>query len=171
MSKKIVIVGAKPKRVNILDKPKRRVEPAELANALGAKPLDIEAGMSKDPIAMGELGSQLLHRLRSSGGRPALVDATVQCRVPLSEEDVKSLEELVTQVGAATGAKPSVGQVASVIVRLHLNALKREPESSAAPSDMAQEVSRGMLQKMIDDQIGPLRDQVMRLEAELHSSH
>jgi hypothetical protein len=62
----------------------------------------------------------LLRRLRSSGGRPALADATEFCRVPLSSEDVKGLEKITAQLEESTGSKASAGQVASIIVRDYL---------------------------------------------------
>lgn len=171
MTKKINIVGAKPKKIEIVDQPKRRIDPAAFAAALGANPCGQQAPGDLDPIALAELGGQLLQRLQSSGGRPALADATVNCRVPLSDEDVKTLETLVAQIAGATGTRPSVGQVVSVIVRLHLNALKNAREASAdiSKQEMEQEMSRSMLQQLIDEQIKPLREQVKRLEAELHA--
>jgi hypothetical protein len=174
MAKKINIVGAKPQKIAVADQPKRRIEPAELAAALGANPDGQQVSGNLDPIALAELGTQLAHRLRSSGGRPALADATVNCRVPLSAEDVQTLENMVSHIGASTGAKPSVGQLVSVIVRLHLNALTSatEPSTTAdvARQDMAHEVSRSLLQQMIDEQIQPIRERVKRLEAELHAA-
>jgi hypothetical protein len=107
MARKINIVGARPKKIEVVDQPKRRINPAELAAALGANPSGRQAPGSLDPIALAELGTQLLDRLRSSGGRPALADATAICRVPLSAEDVKTLENMVAQIGESTGAKPS----------------------------------------------------------------
>jgi hypothetical protein len=173
MAKKIDIVGAKPKRIEIVDRPKRRIDPAELAAALGAKPIGQHVSGDLDPIALAELGTHLLNRLRSSGGRPALADATEMCRVPLSVEDTKTLETMVARIGASTGAKPSVGQLASVIVRMHLHALKGAPEPNASTGDpkldMDQEVSRSILRQMIDEQLNPLREQVTRLESELHA--
>jgi hypothetical protein len=121
MEKRIRVVGATPKTIDVLDQPKRRIDPAELGAALGAEPVQAVAG-NLDPLALGELGTQLLERLRSTGGRPALTDATVNCRVPLSAEDVNALERMVSRIGEATGAKPSVGQLASIIVRLYLTA-------------------------------------------------
>ncbi|SRR6266446_4040512 len=128
MAKKINIVGAKPKKIEVVDQPKRRLAPAELAAALGANPNGKQVPGNLDPIGLAELGTQLQYRLRSSGGRPALADATINCRVPLSAEDVQTLENMLSHIGASTGAKPSVGQLVSVIVRLHLNALKSAPE-------------------------------------------
>lgn len=173
MAKKINIIGATPKKIAVVDQPKRRLDPADVAAALGANPSDQHVSGDLDPMALAELRTQLLQRLRSSGGRPALADATVNCRVPLSAEDLKTLETMVAQVGGATGAKPSVGQLASVIVRLHLNALKSAPApavSADVPQQtMAQEISRSILRQLIDEQLNPLREQVKRLETELHA--
>src|SRR5437660_11557799 len=98
MAKKIEIVGAKPKKVEIVAQPKRRIEPAELAAALGATPCGERIPGNLDLIGLAELGTRLLARLRSSGGRPALTDATEICRVPLSADDIKTLEEMVAQI-------------------------------------------------------------------------
>jgi hypothetical protein len=66
--------------------------------------------------------------------------------VPWSAEDVKTLESMAAQIGASTGAKPSLGQLASVIVRLHLSALQSTPEPAASEEvsrpSMDQEISR-----------------------------
>ena len=115
MAKKIEIVGAKPKKIEITDKTKRRIEPAEVAAALGANLAGEQSAANLDMIGLAELGTQLLSRLRSSGGRPALADATEMCRVPLSAADIKTLEGMVAEIEKSSGAKPSVGQLVSVI--------------------------------------------------------
>jgi hypothetical protein len=174
MAKKINIVGAKPRTFDIVDQPKRRVAPDELAAALGAKPSGPRYSGNLDPLALAELGTQLLQRLRSSGGRPALADATIHCRVPLSADDVTTLETMVSHIGASTGAKPSVGQLVSVIVRLHLDAIKKvltaDAPGVADEHDRTRDVSRDILRQMIDEQLDPLRERVKRLEAELHTA-
>jgi hypothetical protein len=140
MAKKVIIVGAKPKRIEVVDQPKRRIEPEELAAALGANSCSQEASRNLDPLSLAELGTQLLHRLRSSGGRPALTDATVNCRVPLSSEDVQMLEEMLSHISESTGTKPSVGQLASIIVRQYLIAVKNTSEGH--DSHVAAEIVR-----------------------------
>jgi hypothetical protein len=173
MAKRVTIVGAKPKKIEMVDRPKRRIEPEELAAALGANPRGQQVAAHLDPIGLAELGAHLVQRLRSSGGRPALADSTVHCRVPLSVEDVEILQDMLSRIGESTGVKPSVGQLASAIVRLHLNALKTPPDPGASPDasrqDMTQQISKSILQQMIDEQINPLREQVKRLETELHA--
>src|SRR5438445_416641 len=106
MAKRVNIVGVQPKRVRIVDKTTRGIEPTELAAALGAEPCGERLGANLDPISLAELGTELLRRLRSSGGRPALADATEYCRVPLSIEDVEALEKITGQVEQSTGTKP-----------------------------------------------------------------
>src|SRR5438552_16481441 len=98
MAKKVNITGAKPKRIRIVDKPQRGIEPADVAAALGAEPCAEHIGANLDPISLAELGTQLLRRLRSSGGRPALSDAKEFCRVPLSAEDVSALETITEEI-------------------------------------------------------------------------
>jgi len=156
MAKKITILGAKPRKIEIVDQPRRRVDPAELGAAIDAEPCGRLGTGSLDPLTLAELGTQLLQRLRSSGGRPALADATVNCRVPLSDADVKALESMVSEIGASTGTKPSIGQLVSAIVRMHLN------ESQAG--------SQSPLQRLLDEQLHPLREQLNRLESELHAA-
>jgi hypothetical protein len=120
MAKKVDIVGATPRRIEVADQPKRRINPVELAAALGGSARGRQTRGNVDLLALAELGTQLLDRLRSSGGRPALADATENCRVPLSAADVKTLETMVAEIGASTGSRPSVGQLVSVIVHSYL---------------------------------------------------
>src|SRR6266852_7593989 len=136
MAKKVNIVGTQPKRVQVVDKPVRRIEPTEVAAALGAEPCGEHIGANPDPISLAELGTELLRRLRSSGGRPALVDATEYCRVPLSPNDVKALERITAQIEQSTGTKPSPGQVASIIVREYLNGGSVNSQEASVKSPM-----------------------------------
>jgi hypothetical protein len=84
-----------------------------------------------DPISLAALGADLIRRLRSSGGRPALADATQKVKVPLSSEDILAIEQIISAIEGATGSKPSLGQIASVIVRLHIDELKKSAGASA----------------------------------------
>ena len=130
MAKRVNIVGAQPKRIRLVDQPRRRIKPAELAASLGAQPCGERIGANLDPISLAEIGTELLRRLRSSGGRPALSDATEFCRVPLSADDIKALEKITDQIEQKTGTKPSVGQVVSVIVRDYM--ISRSAKSQEA---------------------------------------
>ena len=121
------------KKIEITDKAKRRIEPAELAAALGANATGEQSAGNLDLIGLAELGTQLLSRLRFSGGRPALADATEICRVPMSRDDLEALEKITDQIAIATGTKPSPGQVASVLVRQCLNSASENPGTYVIP--------------------------------------
>jgi hypothetical protein len=120
VAEKINVIGAKPRKIDVADQPKRRIGPLELASALGANAKGQRAPRNLDLVDLAELGTQFLDRLKSNGGRPALADETETCHVPLSAEDVNTLEMMVARIGESTGAKPSVGQLVSVIVHNYL---------------------------------------------------
>jgi len=120
MTKRIEIIGAQPKKVQVVDQSRPGVDASLLANAIGAEQCGEFVTGKLDPISLVELGTELLRRLRSSGGRPALTDASELCRVPLSTDDIKALEMIVSELSDSTGSKPSLGQLASVIVRTYL---------------------------------------------------
>ncbi len=49
---------------------------------------------------------------------------------------------MLSHISESTGAKPSVGQLVSVIVRLHLNALKNMAEPAASAEVPGQNLRR-----------------------------
>src|SRR5437016_8574722 len=106
MAKKIIETGKPARRIEVSGKPQRRIEPEEFAAALGAEPIGEAHAPNLDPVSLAALGSELIKRLRSSGGRPALADATEFYRVPLSVDDLKSLEKITDEIAQTTGTKP-----------------------------------------------------------------
>jgi hypothetical protein len=124
MAKKIKIMGKALDRIEITGAALPRVEPAEFAAALGAEPCGELPSKHPDLISLGEVGNELLRRLRSTGGRPALQGASQRCKVPLSAGDVAGLEHIIDAIEAQTGTRPALGQIASVILRIHLDSLR-----------------------------------------------
>lgn len=121
MAKKIIVSGKSARRIEVEGKPQRRIEPNEVAVALGAEPIGEAHTPALDAISLAAIGSELIRRLRSTGGRPALSDASEICRVPLSADDLKALEKITEQIAESSGMKPSPGQVASTILRKYLS--------------------------------------------------
>ncbi len=124
MAERINPIDKVAERIHDVSRPPRRIEPAEFAAALGAEPCGESVPKSADPITMAELGNELIKRLRSTGGRPALVDANHRCKVPLSPADIAALEQIIDAIEEQTGTRPSLGQIASVILRVHLESRK-----------------------------------------------
>ncbi len=125
MPEKINVAGVKATRIRNTGPTQPRVDPAKVAAALGAEPLHVSAGKDPGPLSLAALGSVLIEKLRSTGGRPALVGATERAKVPLGEEDVERLERVAQVVGGFLGFRPSLGQVASVILSTYLADLMR----------------------------------------------
>ncbi|HYT87252.1 MAG TPA: hypothetical protein VEL76_00900 [Gemmataceae bacterium] len=66
------IIGEQAERIRDIGPIQPRIEPEELAAALGVEPCGERVAGDLDPIALAELGSALIKQLRSTGGRPAL---------------------------------------------------------------------------------------------------
>ena len=77
--------------------------------------------------------------------------------MPLSADDVSTLEEIVAQIEGSSGARPSIGQLVSVIVRRHLDAIRTRPDAGTADEASRgaaeQPVSMTTLRKMLDEQL------------------
>src|SRR5687767_10682259 len=111
MAKRVNIVGKKSKRINVTGRILPAVPAAQMAAELGGSLITACPANEIDPISLAEVGTELVKRLRSTGGRPSLADATQQCKVPLSGDDVAALERIVEAIARATGSRPALGQI------------------------------------------------------------
>jgi hypothetical protein len=125
MAEKVKTLGFMQTRIRNTGATQPRVDAAKVAAALGAEPLNVAAGNDPGPISLAALGSALLERLRSTGGRPAFVGATQRAKVPLKENDLARLDKVAQVIGSLLGFSPSIGQVASVLLSASLTALMR----------------------------------------------
>ena len=128
MAKKNNIVGNALERIEITGQALPRIESAEFAAALGAEACGELRTKHLDLISLGGLGNELIKRLRSTGGRPALEGATERCKVPLTPDDVAKLEQIIALMEAETGKRPALGQIASVILSTYLDSLRGYPK-------------------------------------------
>lgn len=109
MTRRVRDTSAQEKRLRDVGARERRVEPADLAAALGAEPVGT-AGARAPLFSMAGLHRELADRLRSTGGRPALEGTTRRQKFPLTDADWKELERLAEHLGATPG------QIASVLL-------------------------------------------------------
>src|SRR5579883_3062363 len=75
-----------------------KLDPAEVAKALGAKPAGAKVEGAPGPITLFAVRQELFRRLQSTGGRPGLPDADKVGKVPLSAQQWKRLEELAAAI-------------------------------------------------------------------------
>jgi hypothetical protein len=99
-----------------------KLDPAEVAKALGAKPTGVKVENASGPITLFALRQELFRRLTSTGGRPGLPETDGITKVPTSEAQRTMLNELVAAI-ATDGFSPSVGQVAHVLLGWALDQL------------------------------------------------
>jgi len=100
-----------------------RLDPAKVAQALGAEPSDLTMdGIGAGPLSLSQVREELFQRLQSSGGRPALAGTSRRTKIPLSDRQWAELEGIAADV-ASPGFSPSPGQIASVLISLSLRSL------------------------------------------------
>ncbi len=125
MAKRIVATDSGQGRIRDVGPGARRVDPAIVAEALGGEETGITPGHEGGPVSTFQVRSELINRLRSSGGRPALEGATRRVKIPVTESQWQELEELAASF-TDLGFVPSAGQLASVLISLSLPLARSE---------------------------------------------
>lgn len=142
MARKLRVVGTAAKVIRDTSVPRPLVSRSLVAATLGAEATDTGTTGNPTPPKLLALRSELVARLRSSGGRPAPVRSSRRTMISLDEEDWANLEELTAAV-ADTEFKPSTWQVASVLLALSVKSaisqLEPLPEVTSLP--LAREIA------------------------------
>jgi hypothetical protein len=99
-----------------------RIDPSQVQQALGAEEAPAGLAAALAPLTLFAVREELVSRLQSSGGRPALAGTTRRAKIPLRDDEWEKLEALAAAI-AAPGFAPSAGQVASVLLSLSLHAV------------------------------------------------
>ncbi len=120
---RLIARTARDRLVDISRKPPP-IAVADVMAALGGRPLGMQSGDDKAPLALLAIRDALMQRLRTTGGRPALSGDGPRQRVQVSAEDWQSIVDIAGHV-AVGRHKASPAQVASVLIHL---ALERIPQ-------------------------------------------
>jgi hypothetical protein len=124
MEDRITDRGAEAERIEDTGAVLPRIGAAEFAAGLGAEPCGDNLPRGVSLLSLADLGNDLLKRLRAGGGRCVVKDSSPQGASPLSQEDMAALTDIIAAIERATGARPSLGQIARVVVRMHADALR-----------------------------------------------
>ena len=121
--------GFQPKCFRIRDTSQRlpRIDGSQAALRLGGELAGLSLVGSGGPLSLYQVRQELVERLRSTGGRPGLTEASRRVKIPLSAAQWKELEAVAAEV-AAPGFTPSAGQIASVLLSLSLRSIRRNRE-------------------------------------------
>jgi hypothetical protein len=129
MTRKIIDTSTTYPRIRDTSPTMPRVDPAQVAAALGAEPTGVTRDDGGSPLSIFLLRAELFRRLQLSSGSPVLEAVPCRAKIPISEPDWKRLEELAASL-AENGFTPSAGQVASVLLSLSLRSLpERDPQA------------------------------------------
>jgi hypothetical protein len=122
MAKKLKISSPSSPRIRHSGATYRVVRSDEVQEALRAETFAYKQDVGAAPISLSVLREDILTRVRSTGGRPALEGATRIQKIPLAPEDWTRLEEIAAHL-SREGSSATAGQVASLILHRQLEYL------------------------------------------------
>lgn len=91
--------------------------------ALGAQSVHVSRTISREAVLLTTLRSELLPRLKSSGGRPGLRGATRRPKIPVEPADWAQLNKTARRLSREWGRSLTAGQLASQLLRDKLREL------------------------------------------------
>ena len=128
MTTRIRTTGKKATRIRTTGKKVERLEPAEFAAAIGAQPVTREELANPRSALFLAMMASLERRRQSTGGRPGLEGIDKRVKIPVSNRDWKSLEEIASKI-AKPGSTPSPSQIASVVMSMAIEAIAKNAPS------------------------------------------
>lgn len=99
------------------------VDMSQVSAALGAHEVQVSRTIPREAVLLGTLRSELLPRLKSSGGRPGLRGATRRQKIPVEPADWVRLNRAARRLSRAWGRSLTPGQLASQLLRQKLREL------------------------------------------------
>ncbi len=99
------------------------VDLSPVGSALGAEEIHVSRTVPREAILIATLRSELLPRLKSSGGRPALRGATRRPKIPVEPRDWARLNKAARRLSKTWGRNLTAGQLASQLLREKLREL------------------------------------------------
>jgi len=131
MTKRIRTTERTVPRIRTAEAVSRRLEPATVAEALGAKPCPERLEGPRGPITLYALRQEIVRRRQLSGDRPGIEGTNFRAMIPLGDRDWQRLEALATEL-SAEGFTSSPGQVGSILLSLALRSLNNDLATPAA---------------------------------------
>lgn len=94
-----------------------KVDLARVGEALGAQEVQVSRTVPREAVLLATLRTEILPRLRSSGGRPALRGATRRPKIPVEPADWAGLNRAARRLSRVWGRSLTAGQLASQLLR------------------------------------------------------
>jgi hypothetical protein len=126
------VSGAKKNGLIVdISKKARKLDPELLEKAFSARPVGSSEGLDLFAVR-----AAMEKMLQSSGGRPSLEGAVSQVKIPKITADWEKLEELV-MLSSNLKHKPSIGQMAAMVLHLALGRIPEKELKEAARREFA----------------------------------
>jgi hypothetical protein len=109
----------------------RKLDPELVEKAFSARPFGSSEGLDLFAVR-----AAMEKMLQSSGGRPTLDGAVSQVKIPKITADWEKLEELV-MLSSNLKHKPSIGQMAAMVLHLALGRIPEKELKDAARREFA----------------------------------
>ena len=98
MTKRIRTTERTVPRIRTAEAVSRRLDPATVAEALGAEPCPERLEGPRGPITLHALHREIVRRRQSSGDRPGIEGTNFRAKIPLGDRDWQPLEALATEL-------------------------------------------------------------------------
>ena len=103
----------------------RQIETSDVMKSLGAERIGIKIDTRQGAITLFSLRQILINRLRSKGGRPALVGTTKnRKKIPLFDKDWEKLVKIAKYFKEKEGINVSPGQIASTLIHKNVSRIE-----------------------------------------------
>jgi hypothetical protein len=147
MTKRIKLKPSRAQGIPLAPPKVRSVQPEAALREIGAEPVALSRS-GGSPLAVDTLRRGLLAALKSTGGRPALEGASRRQKIPMSDADWHTLEQIAESM-KMQGSTVSAGQVAAQLLSGAISACRASstPYAMVAhepPPLRASDVSRGV---------------------------
>lgn len=117
MAKRIKVINPTQKPIKVIGVTQKSVAPDVVAKALGAKKERVKIDTKQGPVSLFSLRQFLINRLRSSGGRPAVIGtARKRNKIPFFDDDWSKLKIIARYYKKKEGINVSPGQIVSVLI-------------------------------------------------------
>ena len=137
----------------------RRIDPADVAKALGAQTVEYVPQDNLDPVSFFALHERMSSELVSTGGRPGRAGVSGRRKVPMSDQEWSDLEQL-SNILDRLGLHVSPGQVAGFLLESSLNKMKAEITALEADAAQVFEAAASSKEPLAD--LEPIAEELLR---------
>ena len=140
MSTKIILTGSTQPRIVLTGPTEERLDPAEVAKALGGEPIPGKIEGNPGPVVKYALRREIMRHRLSTNNRPD-TEAAEPLKLPVSEADWKRLEEIAASL-EEKGFSATPGRIASLLLSVAIQAVKQTDGAETNGNPLLEAIAR-----------------------------